>query len=443
MKKSQESVREYRGLIIEDGLRHTANALAVQIGADPMPAKAHEVSAQFAFEAAIARQVTRIDAYYFALLEAAPDAIVVVGRDGQIVFANAQAARQFGFEPGELLEHKVTDLIPEGLLEQPSADDAGGGVAASLEQVAGRLERTGRRKTGSLFPAEITLSAIKTRDAELVMAAIRNISVRKSTEKHLARMEARYRGLLDAAPDALIVVNRRGKILVINGRTEAEFGYSRAELLGQTVTRIIPEGLAERLIPEDAKTVPEALAPYSGTGLVLTAIHKDGSEFAMEIMLNPMVGPQGTLIIATLRRVEDSGPVPRTVQAAWRQGDLLEAMPDAMIIIDATGEIVRVNAEAERKFGTSRDRLVGQDITGIVPEGLKERLAVDELNSAEMAMVRNLGSSTELVGRREDGSTFPIEVTLGHFGGGGGRLAVAAIRDISIRRAAETAIHQA
>ena len=83
-------------------------------------------------------------------------------------------------------------------------------------------------------------------------AAIRDISVRKAAEEHLAQMEGRYRGLLEAAPDAMVVVNQSGEIVLLNLQAEKQFGYRRDELLGQKVKNIIPEGFAERLIADDS-----------------------------------------------------------------------------------------------------------------------------------------------------------------------------------------------
>ena len=91
------------------------------------------------------------------------------------------------------------------------------------------------------------LSPLESAEGMLVTAAIRDISVRKAAEKHLAQMEGRYRGLLEAAPDAMVVVNPAGEIVLLNVQAEKQFGYRRDELVGQQVKNIIPEGFAERL----------------------------------------------------------------------------------------------------------------------------------------------------------------------------------------------------
>jgi PAS domain S-box-containing protein len=72
-------------------------------------------------------------------------------------------------------------------------------------------------------------------------------SISVEADKHLAQMEGKYRGLLEAAPDAMVVVNQAGEIVLLNVQAEKQFGYRRDELLGQPVTNIIPEGFAERL----------------------------------------------------------------------------------------------------------------------------------------------------------------------------------------------------
>ncbi len=147
------------------------------------------------------------------------------------------------------------------------------------------------------------LSPLRSTEGILVTAAIRNISVRKDAEAHLVQMENRYRGLLEAAPDAMVVVNQAGKIVLLNLQAETQFGYRRDELLGQKMSNIVPAGFPERLVADSLRSAEDALAQQIGTGIELTARRKDGSEFPIEIMLSPLESPDGVLVTAAIRNI--------------------------------------------------------------------------------------------------------------------------------------------
>src|SRR4029453_10587227 len=118
-----------------------------------------------------------------------------------------------------------------------------------------------------------------------------------------AQKEDQYRGLLEAAPDAMVVVDQAGEIVLLNVQAEKQFGYRRDELVGQPVTNIIPDGFAERLIADDLRSTEEALAQVIGTGIELTALRKDGSEFPIEMMLSPLESTEGILVTAAIRDI--------------------------------------------------------------------------------------------------------------------------------------------
>ena len=222
------------------------------------------------------------------------------------------------------------------------------------------------------------LSPLESAEGTLVTAAIRDISVRKAAEKHLAQMEGRYRGLLEAAPDAMVVVNQSGEIVLLNVQAEKQFGYRRDELVGQKVKNIIPEGFAERLIADGTRTAAEALAQQIGTGIELIGRRKDGSEFPIEIMLSPLESAEGILVTAAIRDISVRKAAEKHLaQMEGRYRGLLEAAPDAMVVVNQGGEIVLLNVQAEKQFGYSRDELVGQKVKNIIPEGFAERLIAD------------------------------------------------------------------
>lgn len=119
------------------------------------------------------------------------------------------------------------------------------------------------------------------------------------------QMEGKYRGLLEAAPDAMIVVNERGEIVLLNVQAERQFGYHRDELVGEAVAQIIPEGFAERLLADGRRSAAEALAQQMGTGIELCGRRKDGSKFPIEIMLSPLESDEGILVTAAIRDITD------------------------------------------------------------------------------------------------------------------------------------------
>jgi len=385
-----------------------------------------------------AQHLMQMEGRYRGLLEAAPDAMVVVDQSGKIVLLNAQAENQFGYSRDELLGQQVTNIIPTGFAERLIADDLRSTADALAQQIGTGIELIGRRKDGSEFPIEIMLSPLENADGILVTAAIRNISVRRAAERHLAQMEGRYRGLLEAAPDAMVVVDQSGKIVLLNAQAENQFGYSRDELLGQKVINIIPSGFAERLISDDLRSTADALAQQIGTGIELIGRRKDGSEFPIEIMLSPLVSAEGTLVTAAIRNISARKTAERhLVQMEGRYRGLLEAAPDAMVVVNRRGMIVLVNAQAENQFGYSRDELRNQRVTNIIPTGFAERLISDDLRSAADALAQQIGTGIELIGLRKDGSEFPIEIMLSPLESAEGILVTAAIRNISVRKAAE------
>jgi len=229
--------------------------------------------------------------------------MVVVNQSGAIVLLNVQAEKQFGYRRDELLGQKVTNIIPVGFAERLVADDLRSAEDASAQQIGTGIELIAQRKDGGEFPIEIMLSPLASVEGTLVTAAIRNISVRKAAETHLAQMEGRYRGLLEAAPDAMVVVNQSGAIVLLNVQAEKQFGYRRDELLGQKVTNIIPVGFAERLVADGLRSAEDASAQQIGTGIELIARRKDGGEFPIEIMLSPLRSSEGTLVTAAIRDI--------------------------------------------------------------------------------------------------------------------------------------------
>ena len=293
---------------------------------------------------------------YRTLIQAVQDyAIFMLDPQGRIVTWNAGAERIKGYSAEEIVGHSFSRFFtPEdirvGRPEQILMMAAANGL---YKEQALRV-----RKDGSQFLANVTIIALRNPAGKLwgFSEITRDLSESKE-------LEARYRGLMEAAPDAMVVVNKAGKIVLLNVQAEKQFGYRRDELLGQRVTNIIPDGFAERLIADDLRSTEDALTQQIGTGIELIALRKDRSEFPIEIMLSPLESAEGTLVTAAIRNISVRKAADKHLaQMEGRYRGLLEAAPDAMVVVNTDGKIVLVNVQAEKQFGYRRDELIGQKV---------------------------------------------------------------------------------
>ena len=314
------------------------------------------------------------DEKFRALLEAAPDAMVIVNEEGTIVLVNAQSERLFGYQRDEMVGRTVDLLVPERYGPAHKRHRATYFGNAHPRPMGAELALFARRKDASEFPVEISLSPLVTEHGTLAIAAVRDISARK-------RAEAQFRALLESAPDAMVIVDGAGEIVLVNRASEALFGRSRHELVGHHVERLFPDRLRNQQIRRIFGG--EAGADARSWATELSALRSDGTEFPVEISLGRLQTSRGPLVSAAVRDITDRKEAEARL-AHQAVHDALTGLPNRTLLVDRLRQVLarrgRIGSHAAVLFvdldrfkllNDSRGHALGDGVLVAVAERLR------------------------------------------------------------------------
>lgn len=235
---------------------------------------------------------TRLQTEYLAaIVESATDAIVGKDLNGIVTVWNSGATNVFGYSKEEMVGKSILALIPpERQQEEKEILDR-----VRRGEAVFHFDTVRLRKGGQPIHVSITVSPIRDQEGRVIGSSktVRDISAKMRAEEH-------SRLVLEAAPVAMIVVDRAGCITLVNAQTERLFGYERRELIGGKVDQLLPQSVRARHehLREGFMIDPQTRA--MGAGRDLFALRKNGTEFPVEIGLTPMRTGEGIFVVASI-----------------------------------------------------------------------------------------------------------------------------------------------
>jgi PAS domain S-box-containing protein len=348
-----------------------------------------------------------------AIVNTTTDALIVIDQASSVISWNNAAESMFGYSANEMTGKSLHVIIPERFRQ--AHDDGLKRVGGGGEQhvIGNAVELAGLRKGGMEFPIELTLSSWETGEGRHYGGIIRDISERVKMEDELRTSEARTRSIMESANDAIITADSRGDILSWNKAASAIFGYEQTEVLGKSLTIIIPD---EYKAAHDA-----GIERVSGGGehhvigktVELSGLHKDGHLIPVELSLSTWLIGEEKFYSGIIRNISDRKFIEQMQRATeLKYQSLAESANDAIISANELGEIQSWNKAAENIFGYTEEEVMGGSLTVIIPEEFRELHTKGIKRVAKGGAHHVIGHSVELRGLHKDGHTMPIELSL-------------------------------
>jgi PAS domain S-box-containing protein len=256
--------------------------------------------------------------------------------------------------------------------------------------------------------------------------------------------EVRLRAVVDTAVDGVILIDAQGTILMFNPACERLFGYASAEVLGQNVKTVMPAPYRDEHDNYLGNYHRSGDRKIIGIGREVVGRRKDGSTFPMDLSVGEAKEEGRSIFVGVIHDLTERKRSEKALlEAAARMRAVVDTAVDGVILIDAQGVVLMFNPACERLFGYRAAEVIGQNVKTLMPTSYREEHDRYLSNYHTTGLRKIIGVGREVVGQRKDGTTFPMDLSVGEAKQEGQSVFVGVIHDLTDRKRTEEQLIQA
>ncbi len=433
----------------EDGARRLHEAAWPDMFANLQSAYAELTNAQFELERRTSEIAETRDLFQ-QVVSSMTEALFLTDRSGRVIRANPAAAT--------LLECPETSILGRPLTAVCGSDEIPATPWKLME-----LAPTGRLTNleidiytigGAAIPVSFSLGLMHDKQNKItgVLAVARDMREHSSLINSLVAARTRFQELLEFAPDAIILANQEGRIVLVNSQTEKLFGYRRDEILGQSAEILTP-GSAQQLSESVSIIRQDSPLDLDDNHFEMNGVSEQfefnltdraGHEFVAEITRRQIDTEDGILIMSLIRDITERRRIAVALdESEERYRNVAETASDVIMTVDDDGHVQFVNSSVQRVFGYRPAEVEGKDLIMLMPEYLRDLHRAGMKRYLETGKKHIPWAGVELTGLHKDGHEIPIEVAFNEYVRNGRRAFTGIIRDITERKRVEAARREA